>query len=113
MASTIRGDDNFDSANGSPSATAGAVGTYAFLTRNTAYVVFGSTYGGGGLRPAGLSSTGIVNTTTAFNHDDESADLVLGPGTGEPTLSGTWRCMGETTADINQDRGVTLFLRIL
>ena len=93
-------------------AAAGSVGSYAFLIRNTAYVVFGDTYGGGGLRPAGLSSTDIVSFTTAYTHDDEHADLYLGPGTDTANVSGTWRCMGQTTAAANQDRGVTLFLRI-
>ena len=93
-------------------AAAGAVGTYAFLTRNTAYVVFGSTYGGGGLRPAGLSSTAMIATTNAFYHDDESADLYVGPGTATATTPGTWRCMGQVTTVTGMDRGVTLFLRI-
>ena len=94
-------------------AAAGAVGTYAFLIRNTAYVVFGSTYGGGGLRPAGLSSTAIIATTNAFYHDDESADLYVGPGTGTAYVTpGTWRCMGQVTTVTGMDRGVTLFLRI-
>ena len=93
-------------------AAAGAVGTYAFLTRNTAYVVFGSTYGGGGLRPAGLSSTSIISTTNAFYHDDESSDLYVGPGTDTATTPGTWRCMGQVTTVTGMDRGVTLFLRI-
>ena len=93
-------------------AAAGAVGTYAFLIRNTAYVVFGSTYGGGGLRPAGLSSTAIISTTDAYYHDDESADLYVGPGTATANTSGTWRCMGQVTTVTGMDRGVTLFLRI-
>tara|TARA_R110000822_G_scaffold140123_1_gene277881 strand:- start:389 stop:760 length:372 start_codon:yes stop_codon:yes gene_type:complete len=110
--SATSGSLTIDGAGVGAGAAAGAVGTYAFLIRNTAYVVFGSTYGGGGLRPAGLSSTAIIATTTGFYHDDESADLYVGPGTGIATIGGTWRCMGQVTADTGMDRGITLFLRI-
>ena len=96
-----------------PDFGAGAVGSYSFLTRNDSYVVYGGTYGGGGLRPAGISSSGIVNSATSFRHEPLLGDLIFGPGTDESTLSGTWRCMGETTADALQDRAFTLFLRIL
>lgn len=117
MPSVIRGDDNFDSANGSPNATAGAVGTYAWLQSTTANfnVTPNSTYAGSGFYYAGTTATAwsIGVTSTAF--DDEAGDWSTGPGTSNRTIvAGTWRCMGESSPGSSNDYDYpsSLFLRI-
>lgn len=80
MASVIRGDDNFDSAEGGPNATFGGVGTYAFLQwEGASQQSPGATVAGSSLYPA--SSWG--GTSGAYYS-----------GVGRP--SGTWRLMGST-----------------
>lgn len=80
----------------------GAVGTYAYLNRNsTSSLTAGTTYAGSGLSPAGGYT---------------SSPLVAGVGQtsgavrGASTLSGTWRLMGsnENASDAKQN----VFLRI-
>ena len=81
-------------------ATAGAVGTYAFMERtgNTAAIDFGGTIAGSNIRYAG------VDRTSSQAMDISSSSTVP---------SGTWRCMGyiaglgESTAE-----RASLFLRI-
>jgi hypothetical protein len=71
-------------------ASEGGVGTYAFAWRNTAgNATFGSTIAGSSLRAFGFhwtSSPGANN----------SIDGVL---SGSGSLSGTWRCMGQASAN--------------
>ena len=71
-------------------AGAGAVGTYAMLSResNLAKLTFGNTVSGSSLRPSNADESDIGST-----------------------LSGTWRCMGET-GDFGGGDSVTVFLRI-
>lgn len=98
MPSVIRGNDNFDSANGGPNADIGAVGTYAWLGSPTAGVLSeGSTYAGSGLRYAGSASTNTYNDNTAMH-------------IGGSAPAGTWRCMGN--GGISSRYNATLFLRI-
>ena len=94
---------------------AGGVGTYVWALRyaNNTSVMFGTSYAGPGLRPAGFSATSWGVSSTAFTFDDENGDLALGAGTGTPTLGGTWRCMGRTNVSSGTyDNPTTLFLRI-
>lgn len=98
MPSVIRGDDNFDSANGGPNASFGAVGTYAWLGSPTTGVLDeGSTYAGSGLRYAGSASTSTYSDNTAMN-------------IGGSSPAGTWRCM--SIGVIASRYNATLFLRI-
>jgi hypothetical protein len=76
MTSTIRGSDNFDSGTVG-STTAGAVGTYAALHLSpNADTSFGTTRSGSGLTHSNFYRFGYNNTT----------------------VSGTWKCMGQTGA---------------
>jgi hypothetical protein len=77
MVSVIRGNDNFDSANGGPNATAGAVGTYAFLSpaSTNAQRLPGTTWAGSNLRFASGSGNSERSTSAT-------------------APSGTWRLMG-------------------
>lgn len=83
MASVIRGDDNFDSANVGPSTTAGAVGTYAHVASygSTAHNV-GDTVAGSSLFTwEGYSSSNVSSGTT----------FTFGGVTHAYGFSGTWR----------------------
>ena len=74
----------------SAGASAGSVGTYAFLTpsdENSSFF-FGDTTAGSGLRPSNANGSSVPNT-----------------------LAGTWRCMGRTDDNIATQR-TTVFLRI-
>jgi len=73
-------------------ATAGAVGTYAFLYRSTS-VTPGTTYAGSGL----LWGAVALQAGCGFI------------GTGATAQSGTWRCLGNSTS---LPQPVTLYLRI-
>ena len=76
-------------------ATAGAVGTYAFLKTETASIGFGTTLAGSSLLPLGiLELCGTAN----FLY-------------GGSAQAGTWRCMGYLVFGGAGRRG-TLFLRI-
>jgi len=96
----------------SVSTTGGDVGTYLFGRRTfsadpQAQFVFGDTYAGSTLYPAGLSS-GSANTTGTMS----GSTLAIGD-TAASALSGTWRAMGQTSSSISYDEGlVTLFVRI-
>ena len=103
MASVIRGDDNFDSASAGPSATFGAVGTYAFCVGVILGFTEGSTVAGSSLLPSGLNS----NSYTSDALDDASTTK------GGSALSGTWRAMGRQNYGPASNRGrQTLFVRI-
>lgn len=72
-------------------ATAGAVGTYAFLRHTTsADYAFGATLAGSSLVPAGLASSNnsIYNTISTY------AQGSIGAVYQNSAQSGTWRCMG-------------------
>lgn len=84
-------------------ASAGAVGTYAFLHINTnnTTISTGSTRAGSGLIYASIFPWAGAGTSTAVGQ----------AGSGSP--SGTWRCMGLITAYNNANyRGATVWLRI-
>lgn len=82
------------------SASAGAVGTYAWLGRlsNSAAIVEGDTIAGSSLKFNGVTSTGDYGTAAWRN--------------GSNTPSGTWRAMGGTVLDSTNTAKATLFLRI-
>jgi hypothetical protein len=86
--------------NATAGATAGAVGSYAFIARNSlnASIVAGTTYAGSGFVFAGVSGANSYNYNTALN-------------AGGTTPSGTWLAMGSATLGSDPSRG-TLFLRI-
>ena len=96
MPSVIRGNDNFDSANGGPNASAGAVGTYAHLG-SASDISPGSTYAGSGLSWAGH----------AGGYGSSSNNLIVNAG----TVSGTWRAVGYSSY-ASKTLFITLFLRI-
>lgn len=98
MASTIRGDDNFDTGTTGANAGAGDVGSYAWLGKpTTGTFTAGTTYAGSDLKYAGSLSTNTYNDNTAMH-------------IGGAVPSGTWRAMGSAT---NTGRyPATLFLRI-
>lgn len=104
MPSVIRGDDNFDSANGGPNAQAGAVGTYAFLYYFGTGSTEGSTKAGSDLYMSGF------HRSVAIASDGDSAVYVTQGGTAQ---AGTWRCMGRTNfGSANTYSRFTLWLRI-
>ena len=75
---------------------AGGLGTYVFAWRNFgAGIGFGTTLAGSQLRPAGLSTANLSITSfaTVFPSGD---NISSSSGTDVSTLSGTWRCMGES-----------------
>jgi hypothetical protein len=80
--------------------TAGAVGTYAFLSR-ASNVTSGSTYAGSGLRFAGI---------VANHYDDADTAASMTHGT---TRSGTWRAMGTVSGVVSDHPySSTLYKRI-
>lgn len=82
-------------------ASSGAVGSYAFA-RATGTALWGQTYAGSGLIAAGGVAAEFSDANTAFNSDST-------------TLSGTWRCMGDQTANNpggDHPYSWTIFLRI-
>jgi len=100
MASTIRGDDNFDSAGVGKNATAGAVGTYAALWPSTTSTSNeGTTVSGSSLHYCGFFT--YANASYASSRQP----------------SGTWRRMGVSgyyagSGAANSDKTSTLWLRI-
>jgi hypothetical protein len=103
------------------STTNGAVGTYAWATwenSNTAaaQMVFGTTYAGSLLFPAGFaSSSATVVTTTGQEHVRYGSGSAISVKDGTVSaFSGTWRCMGQTSpvASAYDEQPVTLFVRI-
>jgi hypothetical protein len=91
-------------------ASVGAVGTYAFLattnTSNASADAFGATRAGSTLLPAGNVSQGENFSGNSLN------------GSASGSVSGTWRCMGFSQAQQNNDSpserrpAGTLWLRI-
>ena len=100
MASVIRGDDNFDSANAG-STTAGDVGTYA-LVHNVVNGTksWGTTISGSSLYPGALIN-GSASPDYAFGQTTAISESI--------TLSGTWRIMGSMK---NVSRHMSLYVRI-
>ena len=101
-----------------PITTQGAVGTYAYATSAASTAgapqfVFGTTYAGTGLYPAGLSSDSASSTTANIIKYGSSGAIGVAD-TATAALSGTWRCMGNTvrTAGGYDQQPVTLFVRI-
>jgi hypothetical protein len=92
-------------------ATAGAIGTYAFMRDSTSSgsLNFGSTRAGSSLAPAALLSNGSFTYTDDSGVGNASHNIGIGS-----TQSGTWRCMGvsSTTANDFIGRSTTLWLRI-
>ena len=98
---------------GSVSTTGGDVGTYVFgrrffTTSTQAQFIFGNTYAGSTLYPAGISAqdayaNGVINSGPGLAIGDTAASA----------LSGTWRAMGQTSSHVSYDEGlVTLLVRI-
>tara|TARA_R110002096_G_scaffold76147_2_gene180237 strand:+ start:24 stop:377 length:354 start_codon:yes stop_codon:yes gene_type:complete len=116
MVSVIRGDDNFDSAIVG-STTAGAVGTYVWATSAASNTqapqfIFGNTFAGTGLFPAGLASLSAATATNGMKYSSGNAIGVL--DTGVSALSGTWRCMAQTPplSSNHDEQPLALFVRI-
>ena len=77
------------SVSANPPNTAGAVGTYAFLSKTV--------------------------WTNLDGGDTTSGDIYYSSSTGTyngSALSGTWRIMGHTTGSNNQNQNTSLFIRI-
>ena len=81
--------------------TQGAVGTYAWLATGSGTAVFGSTYAGSGLTPAG-----------AYGLFGYGCQYYYVPAGGGSAQSGTWRCMGQSNAYGSGANNSTLFVRI-
>tara|TARA_R110000751_G_scaffold86239_4_gene171849 strand:- start:27 stop:416 length:390 start_codon:yes stop_codon:yes gene_type:complete len=103
------------------STTNGAVGTYAWATWENsltaaAQMVFGTTYAGSLLFPAGFASANVgVGTSSGAEHVRYGSGDSIGMKDGTVTaFSGTWRCMGQTppVASNYDEQPVTLFVRI-
>tara|TARA_R110002153_G_scaffold246628_1_gene402507 strand:+ start:221 stop:574 length:354 start_codon:yes stop_codon:yes gene_type:complete len=116
MVSVIRGDDNFDSAIVG-STTAGAVGTYVWATSAASNVqapqfIFGNTFAGTGLFPAGFASLSVGTSTDSMKYTSGNPIGVM--DTTLSALSGTWRCMAQTpplTSTLDE-QPTALFVRI-
>jgi hypothetical protein len=100
------------------STTAGAVGTYVWATPaasdlQAAQFVFGSTYAGTGLYPAGFASL-AASTTTAGTVKYTSGNAIGVMDTSVSALSGTWRCMAQTPpqSSNHDEQPTALFVRI-
>jgi hypothetical protein len=91
-------------------ASAGAVGTYAFLGEaNSTSIAVGSTYAGSRLRYAGIMRSAVSWATNDNNQDVRSRQHQV------VTPAGTWRCMGSAfggSADDITRFPASLFLRI-
>ena len=88
MVTYIRGTDNFDTDAVNAAATAGGVGTYAFVVdylTSTPHHSFGGTVAGSSIKPVVLYKTGNVETT--------GYSTIGMVATNESYLSGTWRVM--------------------
>lgn len=100
-----------------PVPAAGAVGSYVWGTSaatglTAAQFVFGTTYAGTGLFPAGFS-TPHANTGTAGLSTYLGSQSIAVLDTTVSALSGTWRCMGQTNVSETYDeQPISLFLRI-
>ena len=118
MASVIRGDDNFDSGVelGAPT-TAGSVGTYVLATLEASHLaaaqfIFGTTYAGTSLYPAGFATQSAIDSYGAVKYSSGNPIGVV--DTNVAALSGTWRCMGQTPIPSSglDEQPVTMFVRI-
>lgn len=97
-------------------ASAGAVGTYIFAgPSGNAGASYGSTLAGSSLRPAGIGAVSTSYINWGSNRTG-GVGLVSGNGTA---LSGTWRCMGQSSNYSYSDpyntyytNAATLWLRI-
>lgn len=92
----IRGSDDFQAER---MLEAGGVDSMAFLMHNstTAAISPGSTLAGSNLYPAAISaytSWGGISNGIALEDGSHSAGNYLGTS----TMSGTWRCLGHSTA---------------
>ena len=85
-----------------PSTTTGAVGTYAWLGRNSGSSTLsaGSTYAGSGLRYAGAGQYSWAGGNTAYSTSRGGAP------------AGTWRAMGTCTSSYSTVSPSTIFVRI-
>ena len=85
-------------------ATAGDVGTYAFLiSASTSDFTFGSTLAGSSLRPSGVTTVSSSSSVTTANLN---AGYV---STQNTTQAGTWRCMGRADYTETGPRSVTYY----
>jgi len=94
----------------------GAVGSYVWATiadstGAASQFVFGDTYAGSGLYPAGFASFSALSAPQVMVYA-ESANLGM-KDSAVSALSGTWRCMGQTPEFSYDEMPVTLFLRIV
>ena len=100
-----------------PSTTAGAIGTYVWATLAASDVaaaqfIFGTTYAGTSLYPAGFASLSAVLATGVVKYSSGNPIGVV--DTNVAALSGTWRCMGQTPIPSSglDEQPVTMFVRI-
>jgi len=102
----------------SSSTTAGAVGTYVWATSaasdlQAAQFVFGTTYAGTGLYPAGFASL-VASEATTGTVKYTSSNAIGVMDTSVSALSGTWRCMAQTPpqSSNHDEQPTALFVRI-
>ena len=103
MVSTIRGNDNFDSASAG-STTFGGVGSYAWCfstTASTTGIASNTSFAGSGLRYNGYT------TSNPYNGNPYSYG-----NTAPAAPSGTWRSMGHSSDNRYNHYNATLFVRI-
>jgi len=91
MASTIRGDDNFDSSVVGSKTSRGAVGSYAFCIVDS---------GGYGDDESDRAGSGIRRTNVGTQGNNPNNE------------SGTWRCMGYIHGNGTATGRLTVWLRI-
>lgn len=108
MASTIRGDDDFDSANSGPSTAYGGVGSYTFALTPADYssASAGGTYSASSL----VACVPYTNTNVSTN----GYVLSVLTNTSYTVSSGTWRSMTPEIYSGNSTyaREMCLFVRI-
>tara|TARA_R110000822_G_scaffold16510_1_gene56041 strand:+ start:245 stop:709 length:465 start_codon:yes stop_codon:yes gene_type:complete len=99
------------------STTAGAVGTYVWATSAASNAqapqfIFGNTFAGTGLFPAGLASLSVGIDTNSMKYSSGNAIGVM--DTTVSALSGTWRCMAQTPPLVSNldEQPMALFVRI-
>ena len=115
--SATSGSVTIDGAAVGGSTTAGAVGTYVWATSaaSTAQApqfIFGNTFAGTGLFPAGLASLAVNTDTNSMKYTSGNAIGVM--DTTVSALSGTWRCMAQTPPLVSNldEQPMALFVRI-
>ena len=99
------------------STTAGAVGTYVWATSAASNTqapqfIFGNTFAGTGLYPAGFASLAASLATDSIKYSSGNAIGVM--DTTVSALSGTWRCMAQTPplSSNHDEQPLALFVRI-